>query len=72
MPLGVDSSGVRAVYAGGEDYDPAPSAPVEETLGMFMLSNCLLIDMCMSGTVNQRTLQVEWNVERKFVLFHSL
>lgn len=36
VSVGVDSSGVCAVYAGREDFDPAPSAHVEETLGMFM------------------------------------
>lgn len=39
VSVGGDSSGVCAVYAGGEDYGPAPSVPVEEALGMFIYSN---------------------------------
>lgn len=38
VSVGGDSSGVCAVYAGGEDYGPASSVPVEEAPGMFIYS----------------------------------
>lgn len=36
--VGGDSFGVCAMYAGGEDYGPAPPAPVEEAPGMLIYS----------------------------------
>lgn len=39
VSVGGDSTGVCAVYAGGEDFGPAPSVPVEEAPGMFIYSD---------------------------------
>jgi len=39
VSVGGDSFGVCAMHAGGEDFGPAPSVPVEEAPGMFIFSN---------------------------------
>ncbi len=39
VSVGGDSTGMCAVYAGGEDFGPAPSVPVEEAPGMFIYSD---------------------------------
>ncbi len=39
VSVGGDSTGMCAVYAGGKDFGPAPSVPVEEAPGMFIYSD---------------------------------